>query len=76
MWPEEGIIPNNASAVVVFPQPDSPANPRTCPSFNSNEIPSTAFTGPFPVLYWTLRSFTSRSDDDNDNDNNNKQREH
>jgi len=29
---------------VVLPQPDSPTRPMVSPAFNSNEMPSTAFT--------------------------------
>ena len=49
------------SAVVVLPQPDSPAMPRASPSSRRNETPSTAFTEPPGILKRTARFSTSRS---------------
>src|SRR5439155_1389100 len=51
----------NESAVVVFPQPLSPARPRASPSSRSKETPSTACTAPDWVAYSMTRSLTSRS---------------
>src|SRR2546425_4408449 len=48
-----------ASAVVVFPQPLSPASPRPSPSPSSNETPWSARTGPAWVVYSMKRSLTS-----------------
>src|SRR5439155_9065694 len=50
-----------ARAVVVLPQPLSPARPSASPSSRSNETPSTAWTVPSCVVYSTTRSSTSRS---------------
>src|SRR5256886_17472386 len=49
-----------ARAVVVFPQPDSPARPIASPSRRSNEAPLTAWTAPPRVPNSTERSRTSR----------------
>src|SRR2546430_4758252 len=49
-----------ARAVVVFPQPDSPARPMASPSRRSNEAPLTAWTAPPRVPNSTERSRTSR----------------
>src|SRR4051812_35252596 len=51
-----------AWAAVDFPLPDSPARPKTSPGLISNEILSTAATGPLGVRYSTRRcSIESRS---------------
>src|SRR2546422_4431676 len=47
-------------AVVVLPQPLSPARPRASPSPTSNDTPSTAWTVPACVVYSIERSSTSR----------------
>src|ERR1700757_4271799 len=49
-----------ANAVVVFPQPLSPARPSASPSPSSNETPWTARTVPAWVVYSMKRSLTSR----------------
>jgi len=50
-----------ALAMVLLPQPDSPARPSTSPLRISKETPSTARTGPRPVRYSTRRSRTCSS---------------
>src|SRR2546425_12525457 len=47
-------------AVVVLPQPLSPARPRASPSPTSNDTPSTAWTVPACVVYSIARPSTSR----------------
>src|SRR2546430_11033607 len=51
-----------ARAVVVFPQPDSPARPMASPSRRSNEAPLTAWTAPPRVPNSTERPRSSRRD--------------
>src|SRR6266480_716778 len=58
--PFDGSSFMRASAVVVFPQPDSPASPIASPSRRSNEAPLTAWTVPPRVPNSTERSRTSR----------------
>src|SRR6266550_5635632 len=58
--PFEGRRRIKARAVVVFPQPDSPARPMASPSRRSNEAPLTAWTAPPRVPNSTERSRTSR----------------
>src|SRR2546425_11741675 len=58
--PFDGSSLMRASAVVVFPQPDSPASPMASPSRRSNEAPLTAWTAPARVPNSTERSRTSR----------------
>ena len=41
-----GRMPIVASAVTLFPQPDSPTRPRVSPGRTSNEMPLTAWTSP------------------------------
>src|SRR5919109_5381555 len=60
--PARGSRPSSASAVALFPQPDSPTMPSVSPAPISNEIPFTACTVPLPVQKWTRRSSTARSD--------------
>jgi len=48
-------------AVVVLPQPDSPAMPSASPSLTRNETPSTALTEPFGIAKRMDRSSTSSS---------------
>src|SRR6266480_3041391 len=59
--PFEGRRRIRARAVVVFPQPDSPARPMASPSRWSNVARLTAWTGPARVPKSTERSLTSRS---------------
>ena len=49
------------SAVVVLPQPDSPASPSASPSLRRKLTPSTALTQPDSSLKCVRRSFTTRS---------------
>src|SRR5205823_4392116 len=49
-----------AKAVVVFPQPLSPARPIASPRSTAKEAPSTACTTPAFVVNSTVRSRTSR----------------
>src|SRR5919202_897584 len=56
--PARGRRPSSASAVTLFPQPDSPTMPSVSPGPISNEIPFTACTVPPPVQKWTRRSST------------------
>src|SRR5947208_16867851 len=58
--PFDGSSFMRASAVVVFPQPDSPASPIASPSRRSNEAPLTAWAAPPRVPDSTERSRTSR----------------
>src|ERR671934_1342399 len=58
--PARGRRPRSASAVTLFPQPDSPTMPSVSPGPMSNEIPFTACTVPPPVQKWTRRSSTAR----------------
>src|SRR5207247_8964314 len=58
--PFDGSSFMRARAVVVFPQPDSPASPIDSPSRRSNEAPLTAWTDPPRVPNSTERSRTSR----------------
>src|SRR6266699_3100975 len=52
----------SARAVVVFPHPLSPAKPSASPSSRANDMPSTACTVPFCVVYSMTRSSTSSRD--------------
>src|SRR5919205_274803 len=56
--PARGRRPSSASAVTLFPQPDSPTMPSVSPGPISKEIPFTACTVPPPVQKWTRRSST------------------
>src|SRR5439155_9100080 len=58
--PARGRSPTSASAVTLFPQPDSPTMPSVSPGPMSNEIPFTACTVPPPVQKWTRRSSTAK----------------
>src|SRR5256885_13789719 len=58
--PFEGRRRIRAKAVVVFPQPDSPARPMASPSRRSKVARLTAWTGPARVPNSTERSLTSR----------------
>ena len=49
------------SAVVVLPQPDSPAMPSASPSSSVKLTPSTALTGPDSSVKWVFRSSTTSS---------------
>jgi mannose-6-phosphate isomerase-like protein (cupin superfamily) len=51
-----GRRPAIASAVRLFPQPDSPTNPTVSPSPTSSEISRRAWTSPLDVERETLRS--------------------
>ena len=57
----DGRMRTSDRAVVVLPQPDSPAIPRASPWSSRNDTPSTARTVPEPTVKWVRRSSTTRS---------------
>jgi hypothetical protein len=59
--PFGGSRPTSDSAVVVLPQPDSPAIPSASPFASRKLTPSTALTVPDSIENSTRRSSTSRS---------------